>query len=67
MNSILPSSKKLFKNIVLMNKILIGDASASHFRVMSGLLTKARHDPLNVENIETGKVEGAKHESLSTG
>ena len=43
-----------------MNKILIVDASASDFRVMSSLLSKAGYDPIGVDSIEAGKVEAAK-------
>ena len=43
-----------------MNKILIVDASASDFRVMSSLLSKAGYDPIGVDSIEAGKVEVAK-------
>ncbi len=43
-----------------MNKILIVDASASDYRVMSSLLSKAGYDPIGVDSIEAGKVEAAK-------
>lgn len=43
-----------------MNKILIVDASASYYRVMSSLLSKAGYDPIGVDSIEAGKVEAAK-------
>ncbi len=43
-----------------MNKILIVDASASDYRVMSSLLSRAGYDPLGVDSIEAGKVEAAK-------
>lgn len=43
-----------------MNKILIVDASASNYRVMSSLLSRAGYDPLGVDSIEAGKVETAK-------
>ena len=43
-----------------MNKIRIVDASASDYRVMSSLLSRAGYDPLGVDSIEAGKVETAK-------
>lgn len=39
-----------------MNKILIVDASASDYRVMSSLLSKAGYDPIGVDSIEAGKL-----------
>ncbi len=43
-----------------MNKIRIVDASASDYRVMSSLLSKAGYDPIGVDSIEAGKFEVAK-------
>lgn len=43
-----------------MNKILIADASATDYRVMSSLLVRAGYDPVPAESIEAGKVEAAK-------
>ncbi len=43
-----------------MNKILIVDASATDYRVMSSLLMRAGYGPVSAECIEAGKVEAAK-------
>lgn len=43
-----------------MNKTLIVDASESSRRMMSGLLTKAGHDPIEGGSIEAGKIEATK-------
>lgn len=43
-----------------MNKILITDASATDYRVMSSLLVRAGYDPVPAESIEAGKLGAAK-------
>ncbi len=43
-----------------MNKVLIIDASESDCRIMSGLLTRARYEPIAVDCMEAAKDEVAK-------
>ena len=43
-----------------MNKVLIVDASESDRRLMSGLLTRARYEPIAVDCIEAAKNEVTK-------
>lgn len=43
-----------------MNKVLIIDASESDCRIMSGLLTRARYEPIAVDCMEAAKEEVAK-------
>ena len=43
-----------------MNKVLIVDASESDSRLMSGLLTRAGYEPIDVGNMEAAKEEVAK-------
>lgn len=43
-----------------MNKVLIVDASDSDRRLMSGLLTRAGYEPIDVGSMEAAKEEVAK-------
>ena len=43
-----------------MNKVIIVDASDSDCRLMSGLLARARYEPIAVGEMETAKQEVAK-------
>ena len=44
----------------IMNKILIADASESDRRLMSGLLTRAGYEPIDVGSMEAAKEEAVK-------
>ncbi len=51
---------KVNLNIIVMNKVLIVDASESDRRLMSGLLVKHGYEPIAVETMEAAKDEVAK-------
>lgn len=50
-----------------MNKILIVDATATDYGVMSSLLMQAGYDPVSAECIEAGKIEAASMLSVTSG
>ena len=51
---------KVNLNFIVMNKVLIVDASESDRRLMSGLLTRAGYEPIAVDKMEAAKDEVAK-------
>ncbi len=50
--------------IITMNKILIGEASDSDRRLMSGLLTRAGYEPIVAEDMEAAKTNGLPPKSI---
>ena len=47
----------LIINLLLMNKVIIVDASDSECRLMSGLLTRAGYEPVIAEDMEAANEE----------